>query len=876
MAKIHKLTKGGQTIYPATTTDAVVNPNSRKSLTTELTELKDVSETALAHSASWFGENATYIPINAAGNGLTKQEANTYFRGIYISKRLEGVYIYALHSNVGIIFADNSNVRYSFTNMEFPELMDRNIDRNIVVSKTFGEITITLVVNPSKRINGGVFYNGTITSLPLSDNIFSFNVYDLERNMNETLLQMNNNIQNLSLYTEGMSNKDIANAIAWTNGVYSASANKGGGSQFQLDTFHYSNKIDISYIDEVVLDGFPSFASHSSIDNRIGTWCLIDENNETIAFGQAAGNAKAVIDRLKYTQKRIFLVLNTYQSTDTYIPSVILSASSKVPSLKDQERIDGKISDIELTISGVMNKNIYGALPWIKAWWVVNESNPNGGQHTYNSVQKVWYCRTDISIYDSVQCTGLFNGISVSTNTVVYNGINIYGDGNLIASIRNASGINTIYRSDYSQYEKLELVLQCKSTSDDELVSVYENSSVIVNKVGLNSGNSDMTPKRIVIVGDSLVGNDSGLVVRQLNSILSVQGYDPLIKRTMGGENIIGNLTRAGGIGVRNMEEAIIPADAQGVRLRLGSAWMKSTGEYAANPYNNAPGDFVICGIRGKLSKLSAGYSLCFYDSSKSKVSSYNDAAKTVWTPNNAAYYRFCYSFPNAGEPHLTVNDTPVDLETLAVLNGYLNSSGTFVENSYHKCSDFIEISSGAKVYYDSLVTGGYYEFKRNSSGTETKIGVGEIGWDAALYDDREYPHIWFSGQNGGYEDEKDWADIVASATRNFNDNFIVCSTPLVRTTGRLIREGNIRFGGRYVNLRAYTQGQAVYDGQKLGIIDSQYTASDYETLFWPGSDKIHQNNLLSYIWAVKMWNTLLELGYVEGERIETGDYYLP
>lgn len=40
MAKIYKLTKGGQTIYPATTTDTVVNPNSRKSLTEELAELE--------------------------------------------------------------------------------------------------------------------------------------------------------------------------------------------------------------------------------------------------------------------------------------------------------------------------------------------------------------------------------------------------------------------------------------------------------------------------------------------------------------------------------------------------------------------------------------------------------------------------------------------------------------------------------------------------------------------------------------------------------------------------------------------------------------------------------------------------------------------
>ena len=39
MAKMHKLTKGGQTIYPATIYDAVVNPKTRKSLTTEISGL---------------------------------------------------------------------------------------------------------------------------------------------------------------------------------------------------------------------------------------------------------------------------------------------------------------------------------------------------------------------------------------------------------------------------------------------------------------------------------------------------------------------------------------------------------------------------------------------------------------------------------------------------------------------------------------------------------------------------------------------------------------------------------------------------------------------------------------------------------------------
>ena len=39
MVKMHKLTKGGQTIFPATIYDAVVNPKTRKNLTSELSEI---------------------------------------------------------------------------------------------------------------------------------------------------------------------------------------------------------------------------------------------------------------------------------------------------------------------------------------------------------------------------------------------------------------------------------------------------------------------------------------------------------------------------------------------------------------------------------------------------------------------------------------------------------------------------------------------------------------------------------------------------------------------------------------------------------------------------------------------------------------------
>ena len=54
MVKMHKLTKGGQTIFPATIYDAVVNPKTRKSLTAELSELdyKIISSDNLLKKAS--------------------------------------------------------------------------------------------------------------------------------------------------------------------------------------------------------------------------------------------------------------------------------------------------------------------------------------------------------------------------------------------------------------------------------------------------------------------------------------------------------------------------------------------------------------------------------------------------------------------------------------------------------------------------------------------------------------------------------------------------------------------------------------------------------------------------------------------------------
>lgn len=85
MAKMHKLTKGGQTIYPATITDAVVNPKTRKSLTTEISELE----------SSLNGGDTGYINLNiqswvtgqwtGEGSSLTHNDNSSYKRNTEVS-----------------------------------------------------------------------------------------------------------------------------------------------------------------------------------------------------------------------------------------------------------------------------------------------------------------------------------------------------------------------------------------------------------------------------------------------------------------------------------------------------------------------------------------------------------------------------------------------------------------------------------------------------------------------------------------------------------------------------------------------------------------------------------------------------------------------
>lgn len=521
----------------------------------------------------------------------------------------------------------------------------------------------------------------------------------------------------------------------------------------------------------------------------------------------------------------------------------------------------------------ISNINLLNDVEWIDGIYNASTNQQYGG--SYQKEHYKFSSPIDITNYENIYITGCADMSSNSTaDNIVgswvlldenFKTIKLYEkikSNFSFGQIKNGDG-KFLYLKDYKNFNKIYIVVTVSKDSDNSEPLVEPDRNKVI--------------KRIVGCGDSLMGHSNSLIIRQLNSILKANGYDPIISRCKGGENIVGNLTRAGGLGIMAKSDFIIP-ESGSVNIYIQSAWMNNKGEFYDCPYSNiVPGsvDVVINGVRGSLNKIfSESSSIAFYDNNKHFISSLS-VSGNYKIPNDAVYIRCSVNDPCSEIPNLAIDNVLMDILPEMKINGYINTNGDYVESNDYKCTDYIDVSNKRNLYFENLIEKEYYQFIRYLPGNKVKIGRSSIFWDAALYDDQDYVHIWFTGQNGGYYDEKEWADMVLSAANNFSNNYIVCSTALDRTTDALVKYATMAFGAKYINLRAYTQFQAVYDGQQMGLIDDSFVQSDYETLFWPGSDKIHQNELLSYIWAVKMWNTMLELGFVEGNRIETGDYYV-
>lgn len=80
-------------------------------------------------------------------------------------------------------------------------------------------------------------------------------------------------------------------------------------------------------------------------------------------------------------------------------------------------------------------------------------------------------------------------------------------------------------------------------------------------------------------------------------------------------------------------------------------------------------------------------------------------------------------------------------------------------------------------------------------------------------------------------------------------------------------------FGDKYVSLKDYMENEITDDALRIGLIETVGEGQTWRDIFY-GSDRVHQGRMASYLWAVLYWNRLVDLGWVDGEKVDGGEYY--
>ena len=150
MVKMHKLTKGGQTIYPATIYNAVVNPKTRKSLTTEISELTQKSENVISkNDSSYIGLQNDVKLMSTNFNKIKElQLPASYFKNGY-----------------GI---NDSGVMVPSSSVACVEFIRFNPSEPVTLASSSGDKTILKVLVYNEADEGA----SEIHKISLSDNTF--------------------------------------------------------------------------------------------------------------------------------------------------------------------------------------------------------------------------------------------------------------------------------------------------------------------------------------------------------------------------------------------------------------------------------------------------------------------------------------------------------------------------------------------------------------------------------------------------------------------------------------------------------------------------------------------------------------------------------
>ena len=341
----------------------------------------------------------------------------------------------------------------------------------------------------------------------------------------------------------------------------------------------------------------------------------------------------------------------------------------------------------------------------------------------------------------------------------------------------------------------------------------------------------------------------------------------------MGSETSIANLCRMGGLQFVNTAPITIPASGATDPFPVAGRWLTSENTYAKLSFANLSqssttlNGAIVNGIKGAFSKItSQAKGLVIYNSSDTVIKTFDTIADIeLSTLSDAAYCKITINNPYVNEPHLSLDDNAQDVISLCTQDGYIGSDGVFVSDTSFKCSDKIMLTGVTKIYADGLATSEGYVFTREASGEEIKLGKHSIFTAGNREKYKNSIHIVFTGQNGGYDNEEDFVAQIKTATTHLT-RFIIVSTWSARTTEKLNKLMIAAFGNRYVNLREYMINQSVLDAIRLGLVDSGSNVNDWQTLFI--GDGTHPNTNGNILWAVLFWNTLVELGFAEGERI--------
>jgi hypothetical protein len=180
--------------------------------------------------------------------------------------------------SLGAITGPSDYYHYAFFNSEEPSasslmaeysyIREYNKSLNVIVQVPEGAVLIGISVSTDKE-NYISFESGN-KILKLSNEV---------QNIKKDIALTEESVTTLDATIFGMKDLDIVDTLTWTNGVWHYENNGDYGSPYMRETYRYSNKIDISDYDRVVLSGLWNGSPSSTKNNTLPTITIFGDGN---------------------------------------------------------------------------------------------------------------------------------------------------------------------------------------------------------------------------------------------------------------------------------------------------------------------------------------------------------------------------------------------------------------------------------------------------------------------------------------------------------------------------------------------------------------------------------------------------------------------